>query len=117
QASTDAFDEIADRAMQVNDLARLVIRPLPVEAKHGDAPLVLHVRIDFAVAIVVGDHVAAAREAHEGAVIAAGLLLELPSVAAARDPLITSPRAHAGHAPAGGELDVIPAGKIELARQ
>src|SRR5213592_1567926 len=60
----------------------LVVGPLPMEPRNGDAPPVYHVRVDLAVAVVVGDHFAAAREADRGAVVAAVVVLELLAVAA-----------------------------------
>ena len=40
---------IAESLLHVLGLARLVIRPFPMEAQHGNTPFVLHVGIDFAI--------------------------------------------------------------------
>ena len=53
----------AEGVLHVADLVQLVIAPLPVEAQHRDAPLVLHLGIDLAVRLLVRDHLAAARQA------------------------------------------------------
>ena len=79
--------------------------------------LVLHVRIDLAAGVLVRDHLAAAGEVHERAVVAPGVFLELATVAAAGEPLQARRRAEAGHAPAAAELDVIAARETELAGQ
>src|SRR6266576_896317 len=76
-------DDRSGRLMHVLYLEILVIGPLPMEAKYGNAPVVHDVRIDLAVAVLIGDHLAAAREADIGAVIAAIVLLQLFAVAAA----------------------------------
>ena len=73
-----------ERLLHVRGLARLVLRPLPVEAQHRDAPLVLHLGIELAVGVLVRDHLAAAGELDERAVVAARVFLELAAVAAAR---------------------------------
>src|SRR5207244_11124728 len=75
-------DERAERLLHVLHLLVLVVRPLPVEPQHGDAPPVHQARVELAVGVVIGDHLAAAREADRGAVIAAVVVLELPAVAA-----------------------------------
>ena len=98
-------------------LTDLVLRPLPGKAQHGDAPLVLHHRVELAVGALVGDHLAPAGEIHERAVIAAGVLLEFQAVAAAREVLEAAARAHTGHAAAAAEFDVVAAGEAELARE
>src|SRR2546422_13117 len=55
-------DERAERLLHVLDLEVFVIGELPVEAEHGDAPFVHDSRIDFAVAAVIGNHLAAPGE-------------------------------------------------------
>src|SRR5207248_8621761 len=78
-------------------------------------PLVLDGRIDLAIGALVGDHLAAPVEADERPVSAAHVLLELRPVAAAREPFHSRPGSIPRHAPAAAELDVIAAGKGELA--
>src|SRR5216117_2739807 len=75
-------DERPEGLLHVLHLLVLVVGPLPMEPRNGDAPPVYHVRVDLAVAVVVGDHFAAAREADRGAVVAAVVVLELLAVAA-----------------------------------
>src|SRR5439155_1070200 len=77
-------DEGAERLLHVPHLLVFVVRPLPVEAQHGDAPPVHHARVELAVGVVIRDHLAASREADGGAVITAVVVLELLAVAAAR---------------------------------
>src|SRR4029077_4002215 len=89
--------------------------PLPVEAQHRNTPLVLKSRIDLAVGVLVGDHLAASVEPDERAVVATHVLLDLHPVAAAGEPFHGGSRAVARHAPPAAELDVIAAREAELA--
>src|SRR5256712_462960 len=73
-------DEPPEGLLHVLDLLVLVVGPLPVEPQNGDAPPVHRVRVDLAVGVVVWDHLAAAREADRGAVVAA---LVIPRASAA----------------------------------
>src|SRR5256886_12467999 len=73
-------DERPERLLHVLHLLVLVIRPLPMKPEHRDAPSIHHAWVDLAVAVVVGDHLAAAREADRGAVVAAGVVPQLLSV-------------------------------------
>src|SRR6266704_7213636 len=75
-------DERPEGLLHVLHLLVLVVGPLPVEPQNGDAPPVHRVWVDLAVGVVVGDHLAAAREANRGAVVAAVVVLELLAVAA-----------------------------------
>src|SRR5437870_13495485 len=75
-------DERPEGLLHVLHLLVLVVGPLPVEPQNGDAPPVHRVRVDLAVGVVIGDHLAAAREADRGAVVAAVVVLELLAVAA-----------------------------------
>ena len=77
-------DDRAEGLLHVLDLLVLVVAPLEVEAQHRDAPLVDHGRIDLAVAVRVGDHLAAAGEVDRGAVEPAVVVLQLLAVAAER---------------------------------
>src|SRR2546426_2722796 len=67
-------DEPPEGLLHVLDLLVLVVGPLPVEPQNGDAPPVHRLRVDLA----------AAREADRGAVIAAGVVFLLVSLAAPR---------------------------------
>src|SRR6185437_11988022 len=94
----------------------LVVTPLPVEPEHRDAILVLHNRIDLAVALVVGNHLAASGHVDRRAGVAAVVFLESFSIAATRrvalDAAHESVTRRAREAPA--VLDVISAREIEL---
>ena len=62
--------------LHVLGLQDLVLAPLEVEAQHRNAPLIDHVRIDLAVAVLVGNHLAAAGEVNVGAVDLAEVALQ-----------------------------------------
>ena len=85
-----------------------------MKAQHRNAPFVFLLGVDLAVAIVVGDHLAAPGEADERAVVAPRIFLVLLSVGTARE-LIRRGIFHAGHAPPAAKFDVIAAGEAELA--
>src|SRR5947208_606914 len=108
-------DERSKRLLHVLHLLVLVVRPLPVKPQHRNAPAVHRARVDLAVGVVVGNHLAAAREADRGAVIAAIVVLELLAVAAARrialNPAHESVARHVRPAP---DLDVVAAREVEL---
>src|SRR5258708_28700210 len=74
-ASAGGFDDFAVSLLHVLRHFDFVVAPLPVEAENGNAPLVDGGGIDFAVAVFVGDHFAAAGEADVGAVFFLTLLL------------------------------------------
>src|SRR4030095_1668142 len=76
-ASAHLLDDRRKGALHVRGLARLVLRPFPMEAQRGNAPAILHARIDLAVRILVRNHLAAAGQADERAVVAAHVLLAL----------------------------------------
>ena len=50
-------------------------RPFPMEAKHGNAPVIDHLRINVTVAIVVRNHLAPTGKSKLGAVVSAQVLL------------------------------------------
>src|SRR3989441_804836 len=77
-------DQRPEGLLHVLRLLVFVVRPLPVEPQHGDPPPVHGARIDLAIAVVIRDHLAAAREADRGAVVAAVVGLWLFSVAPSR---------------------------------
>ena len=60
--SAHRFNNLLERFLHVPGLQNFVLAPLEVEAQHRNAPLIDDVRIDLAVAILVGNHFAAARE-------------------------------------------------------
>src|SRR3989441_734181 len=63
-------NERPERLLHVLHLLVLVVRPLPVEPQHRDAPPVHRARVDLAIGVVVRDHLAAARKADRRAVVA-----------------------------------------------
>src|SRR3989449_986293 len=77
-------DQRPEGLLHVLRLLVFVVRPLPVEPQHGDPPPVHGARIDLAIAVVIRDHLAAAREADRGAVVAAVVVPWLFSVAPPR---------------------------------
>src|SRR5437016_3135975 len=54
--STHRFDNIHEGLVHMPGLFDLMLGPAPMEAEHGDAPLVYSARIDLAVGVFVGDH-------------------------------------------------------------
>ena len=108
--AADGFDHHREGGLHVRGLLGLVLGPLPMEAQDGDAPLVLHGRIEFAEGVFVRNHLAAAGEADAGAILLTDLFLVALAVARAGPA-----GAQAGHPSSGAELDVVAAGKAELA--
>src|SRR2546429_2838454 len=108
-------DERSKRLLHVPHLLVLVVRPLPVEPQHRNAPAVYGARVDLAVGVVVGNHLAAAREPDGGAVVATIVVLELLAVAAARrialNPAHESVARLVRPAP---DLDVVATREVEL---
>src|SRR5690348_9572534 len=68
------LDDGAKRVLHVLGLKQFVIRPFEVEPQHGNAPLIDHVGIDFAVSVRIGNHLSAARKAYMAAILFAGAL-------------------------------------------
>ena len=91
-----------------------VVAPLPVETQHGDAPLVDSGRIDFAVAIFVGNHFTATGESNERAVLLLALLLQRRAVAFELVAQVIEV-ADARHVASAAKLDVIAAQELVLA--
>src|SRR5688572_10238182 len=108
-------DQRTEGLLHVLHLVVLVVRPLPVEAKHGNPPLVHDPRIDVAVAVVVGDLLATSRESDGRAVEAAVVALELRAVSTR-----TRIAVNAAHESIGWlrkpspHFDMVAAWKIEL---
>src|SRR5476651_1533273 len=73
-------DDLSKSLLHMCGLPPLMLGPLPMEAQHGNPPLVLDLRIDFAEGLIVGDHLAAAVEPNEGSVVTANFLFEFRSV-------------------------------------
>src|SRR5205085_11179484 len=100
--------------LHMRGLAQLVLRPAPVETQHRDPPLVLDARVDLAIGVLVGDHLATPVEADERPVIAAHVLLELHPVAAAGQPLHARPGSVPRHPLAAAALVMVAAGERQL---
>src|SRR5918993_30742 len=110
--SAQRFEDLAEGPLHVADLIQLVIAPLPVEAQDRYPPAIDGRGIDFAVAVLVGDHLAAAGQTDGAAVIGADGRFHLEPVAfGARERAVE--RAHRRHPVPAADLDVIPARKIE----
>ena len=86
-------------------------RPLEMETQHRDAPLIHRARIDLAVRIGVGNHLAAAGESHPGAVLSADLGFQRRAVAFS---LRAVEAADLRHVESAADLDVITAREILL---
>ena len=108
------FDDGAKSFLHILRHLDFVIAPLPVEAQDRNAPLIDRVRIDIAVTVLVGNHLATAFEADKCSVHAAALLFQTRAVAFE---LIayTVKLAHTWHRPAPIDFYVISAQKIILA--
>ena len=90
-------------------LEDLVLPPLEEEAQHWDAPLVDDAGVDLAVALLVGDHFAQARERDvEPYNLRKSRFKSLP-VSAAVPALIPCDHAGGGHLAAAAELDGVAA--------
>src|SRR6516164_7380694 len=91
-----------------------VVTPLPVKAEYRDSPLIDGCWIDLAIAILVGDHLAAAGESDIRAVLLLALALQGDPVTfnLVAEIVVIS---HAGHAAPATEFGVIAAQKIILA--
>src|SRR5258706_4198306 len=110
----DLLDDLAGHQVGVAHLLRLGVRPLPVETKDRDAPAVHHVGIQLAVAVLVGDHLAPGREADEGAVEPAVVVLQGLAVASAVDLVDGTHEPVARHVPPAPALEVVAARGVQL---
>src|SRR3989442_6435149 len=109
------MDDCLEGLVHVLDLPDLVVRPLPMEAQHGDAPAVHRIGVDVAVAVVVRNLLAASGEADHRAIGATVRVLEvLPVTPAARVPLDPAHEAGGWLIAPAPYLDVVAAGEIEL---
>src|SRR5712671_1112701 len=109
------MDQRSEGLLHVPNLVVLVVGPLPVKAQHRNPILVLHDRIDLAIALVVRDHLSTPGEIDLRAIIAAVVFLEgFPISAAAGIALDSTHEAVTGRIQSATDLDVIPARKIEL---
>ncbi|UCF19204.1 MAG: DMT family transporter, partial [Gemmatimonadota bacterium] len=102
-AAAHGLDDLGEGSLHVAGLLPLVIRPLEMKLQYGNAPLIDHVGIDLAIAGVVGNHLAAAREPHMGSVLFPDMLLHSLSVAMLAGGTVEG--TDAGHAEAAADLD------------
>src|SRR5581483_2332865 len=75
--AASVFDDGLEGFLHVLGLQDLVLTPFEVEAQNRDTPFIDHVRIDFTVAVVIGDHLSTAGEVHRAAVQFAKVALQL----------------------------------------
>src|SRR3981081_722644 len=113
--SSHRLDDLREGRLHMRGLARLVLRPLPMESQHGNSPFVLDPRIDLAVRALIRDHLAATAEANERPVVPANVFLESPPVTAAGEPFEASPGIEVRHAAAASKLDVVAAREAKIA--
>ena len=104
-ATTHGFDEFSKRSLHMAGLLPLVVRPFEVEFQDGDAPLIDDVRVEFAVAHVIGYHLAPTREANARTILFSNTLLHLGAIAMALGRSMKASRARQPEA--ATELDVI----------
>ena len=83
------LDNFLERLLHVFGLQNLVLAPFEMEAQHGNAPLIDGIGIDFAVAVLVRDHFAAARKVDIATVDFSQILLQFHAVAAAQHSLVS----------------------------
>src|SRR5579862_4821589 len=100
------FDDVGEGLVHVPDHIDFVLAPAEMEAQNGNAPLVDLLRVDLAIGIFIGDHLAASCEAYITAVIFANVVFE--RVAVAFVPLAFAAKAaQARHAETATDFDVI----------
>src|SRR5690349_186641 len=112
--SAGGFDDLAERFPRMPGLQNFILSPFEVELQHWNAPFIHDVLIDFAPAIVVGDHFAAAGKTDERSEQLAAALFEFRSVPSAEEALRATETAGARHVTTAAELDVITAGEGHL---
>src|SRR3954447_20942990 len=107
------LDNRRERVLHVLHLLDLVLRPFEVEPQHRNSPRVRLRGVDFAPRVLIRDHLAAAREVHECAVLLPQLLLQrLPVPLVAR--ALSGKRPELRQREPASELDVIPAREVLL---
>src|SRR5436309_4965718 len=79
--ASHSFNDGRKGLFHVPRLLPFIVRPFEVEPRHGNTPLIHHVRVNLAVAMIVRDHFAAPGKSYEGAVILASTLFQLFSIA------------------------------------
>src|SRR5450631_1214608 len=110
-SSAGGFDNLAESLLHVFRHFDFVVAPLPVEAKHGNPPFVCRVRINVAIAVLVGNHFTAASEADVDAIGVAASLLEADAIALSEIAHAVK-FAHSRHGLPAAEFNVISAQEI-----
>src|SRR5438045_5470888 len=80
-STASSLDNLAECLLHVLRHLDFVVAPLPMKPQHRDSPFIHRGWINFAVAVLVGDHLATACEADVCAVRFAASLLESRTVA------------------------------------
>src|SRR5260370_42650793 len=103
---TRHHNDLPEGLLRVARLENFVITPLEVEPQHWDSPLIDHIRINLTVAVLIGDHFAAAGKLHKRAVRFADTALQFHSVATAENLLRPVSESRRRHAAAASKFDV-----------
>src|SRR5579871_5663189 len=111
--SAHGLDDRCEGLFHVAHLLDLALAPGKVEAEHRDPPGVHTLRIDIAVAIRIGEHLAASGEGNRGSVFFANFVLQRLAVAFMTRAL-TGERPQSWHAEAAADFDVIAAREVLL---
>src|SRR5439155_19918632 len=76
RGSAHRLDNVHKGLVHMVGLLDLMLGPAPVEAEHRDAPLIDGARIDVAVGVLVGNHLAAPGQPDTGPIPLADMLLQ-----------------------------------------
>ena len=114
ESSPRGFCNQAERLLHVPRHLDFVVAPLPVKAQNRNPAFIHRVRINFAIAVLVRDHLAASGKANVGPVSLATLLLQTASVAF-REFAKRVELPDAWQTPAASKFNVISAQELVLA--
>src|SRR5690348_15295083 len=113
--SARGFDQVPERLLHVPGLQQLVIAPFEMEAQNGNSPLIDDIGVDFAIAVLIGDHFTSAREVNFASVELAEIALEFDTVAASEPAFgVASEHTRLGLRAPAADLNVIAASKGQL---
>ena len=116
RSPADLFDKLPESLLHVFDLQDLLITPLEVKPQHRNTPAVDGIRIDFAIRILVRNHLAATRKPNNRPIVSTVVVLQLSPIAAARWKLADVTHETVGrHSTSAPNLNVVTAGEIEVA--
>src|SRR5258708_3362222 len=107
------FNNGAECLLHVRGHPGFVFAPFPMKTQHGDAPLILYLRVDVAITIVVGDHFPSAAESNKRAVGSAAFLLQSGAVTFVLLAHVVE-ASYPGHIASAAEFNVIAAQEIVL---